>query len=345
MAILVGWSTAMLTIGLAGSQFAAGAALWLIAGTAWLLSIGVTGIDARGSAVSAATWLVMTAVWLSWRDVPDGASTVSAGALALLDRVPLFYVAAGGCLVLLTRSLTTMSGHPRDWAIGATLGLLGGAAVAAFSIRLTGADILARAAILRANERDYASAVVLYRGTIERDRSNDGALTHLADALMTQADAIADRGARDALLSQAGDALARAQAANPFEYHHPRNLAALQRRWARGLSPEERGPHLAEADRLYQLTTDLAPARGVIWAEWGNLEAERRKPSEALTKLDHAAALGAAIEAIAVSDVLLRAEGGDVTRPGAAARLSLDLKSRGYPALAALYADRAAAER
>src|SRR6185503_7487820 len=136
------------------------------------------------------------------------------------------------------------------------------------------------------------SAMALYRQAGERNPSNARAFTLLADALMSRADAAADTAERSALFKEANDALARARVADPFEYHHPRNLAALYRRWARVSAAEVRQGYQDEADRYYRAAADLAPNSGMLWAEWANLDAERGRMTDAFAKLDRAASLG-----------------------------------------------------
>lgn len=339
---LAGWSAAVMTIGLAGPGNGGGALAWLIVATTWALALGVTGADLRGIVKSAAMWLTVTVVWLVWRDSPRAGSP-QAVAMSLLEGLPLSYVAAAGCFVALSRSVSMGPMTKHSWPRITAPALVAGALAAVFSVRLTGADVLVRAGAQSLGVLDTASAIALFRDAADRDPTNDRALTQLGDALITQADATTDPGSRNAWLTQAAGALARARAADPFEYHHPRNLASLQRRWARRLPPGERGVHLEEADRYYREATELAPSAGALWAEWGNLDAERGRIVEAFAKLERAASLGSSVAAVSVADALLRATGGDVTRPDALARMGDDLKRRGYPALGLLYARKAAA--
>ena len=249
MAVLAGWTVAVLTVGLAGPQAESGGAVWLISATALVLAMSSTGIDRRSVAVSAATWLTVVSVWLLWPAPARGLASVPTSAAAMVGRVVVLYAAAAGCLAAVTRSLTRgPAAVTRQWRQTTAWSLSAAFLVALFSTRVASADVLTWFAGRSIRAHDYATAVALDEDAAGRDPSNDRALTQMADALMGQADAVGD-AARGALLARAGDALAQARAIDPFEYHHPRNLAALQRRWARRLPVNERRAHLAEADR------------------------------------------------------------------------------------------------
>jgi hypothetical protein len=334
LAILAGWSVAVLTIALSASLRAAGFSVWAIAATTWALAVVIIGVDAGRIVRSLIAWLAVVLVWLLWRDSP-GATSSFAAAVALAGRLPLFYVLAAVTMVM------TALARQRHWSSAIAVSVIAGSIVGGYAIRVTSADLLMPSAA-RLRESDGAAAIALYREAGGRNPSNARVFTQLADALMLQAEGIPEAPLRNARFKEASDALARAAVADPFEYHHPRNLAALHRRWARASAPNDRRAHQDDADRYYRAAAELAPDSGVLIAEWANLDAERGQMNDALARLDRAASLGAEREAAAIGDAIMRAERQDISNADLLRRASIELKERGYPALAALYARRAA---
>jgi tRNA1(Val) A37 N6-methylase TrmN6 len=110
------------------------------------------------------------------------------------------------------------------------------------------------------------------QGTMSPDARKAAATHELSGTLAELVAAMCRLGDRVALVlplqreAEARDALARARSVDPYEYHHPRNLAALQRRWARASPPDERRVHLDEADGFYGAATAMAPEAGTLWA-------------------------------------------------------------------------------
>lgn len=341
--VLVGWSAAVLMIGLAGPSVEPSLSASLIATVAWLLSLAVVGANPRGVAVSGMTWAGVCAVWFLWQASPAATISVDEAADALAARLPLFYVAALVCLVGVTGLLAAGRERWRHGVVSVAASLAAGGFAATMAVRMTGADVYAWSAARCAQRGDYRCALAQYRNAADRGPTNDQVLTQLAMTLMAQTDATSDPASADVLLAEAERALGRAQAFDPFDYHHPRNLAALRRSWARRAPQTARAAHLDEADRLYRTSTDLAPSNGVLWAEWANLDAERLQPGDAFTKLERAASLGAVSEAILVADALLQATGENMASPASFARVAAHLEARGCPVLADLYARRSTA--
>ncbi len=135
------------------------------------------------------------------------------------------------------------------------------------------------------------------------------------------------------------DVLTEARVRNPFDWLNVRNLASAHRVWA-AVDRPGRPAHLAAADRLFQEAAGLAPMNPRVWAEWGNVDAERGALHDAFAKLDRAATLYAAKSAGTVADAILRATGVDLNDPTSRARAAADLDRQGFHALASLYASR-----
>jgi hypothetical protein len=225
-----------------------------------------------------------------------------------------------------------------------SVGIVIAAAVAGpAAIHRSETDVLIGSAGVCERKGDVDCAVALYTEVGRRDGSDERAFTRLARVLADAANSPAGANRRDELFRNAADQLARAWSTDPFDYHHARNRGSVERMWARSLPPPGRAPHLEEADRWYAAAVALAPSSPTLWAEWANLKLERRRPDEALPLLEQSAALGVTNETSVLCDVLLRATGIDIERPGGFAQAAATLQERSYPRLAELYAKRAAA--
>ena len=89
----------------------------------------------------------------------------------------------------------------------------------------------------------------------------------------------------------------------------------------------------------------LAPTNPRVWAEWGNVDAERGALHDAFVKLDRAATLYGEESARTVASAILRATGVDLNDPTSVARAAAELDRQGFHALASLYAARAETPR
>jgi tetratricopeptide (TPR) repeat protein len=135
------------------------------------------------------------------------------------------------------------------------------------------------------------------------------------------------------------DVLTKARVRNPFDWLNIRNLASAHRVWAVVDRPG-RSTHLAAADRLFQEAAALAPTNPRVWAEWGNVDAERGALPDAFAKLDRAVTLHGEESARTVADAILRATGTDLKDQTNRARAAAELDRQGFHALASLYATR-----
>jgi hypothetical protein len=210
------------------------------------------------------------------------------------------------------------------------------------AVAVSTADVRLGVARSCEQQRDLSCAVSLYTAS-RGDRSDTRPSIRLAALLAGEAET-AGVERRDQLFRQAAAALTLAWSDDPFDYDHARNRGALERRWARRLPPGDRAPHLAEADRWYASAAGLAPAAPLLWEEWANLALERRRPDEALPRLERALALGLKTnEASTLADAWLRTTGIAADERQGFAEAVEEFRRRGYPKLAGLYAARAAA--
>lgn len=337
LAVLAGWASAIVLIGLIGAGGAGSASAWIVAGVAWAIAAVLVGGGMPTLAVSAAVGLATTLAWSALRGTANGA--IMQG-LELAGRVDGLYLAAAACFATLVWQLAA---RRSVWSI-AWVGVVAAALVAGrTAITVSAADVLVGAAHVCEEHGDLDCAVAEYAEAARRDPHDERAFARSARVLVRQAELQTGEAPRDALFEQAVEQLARAWAVDPFDYHNARNRGGLERGWARLVSPAGRERHLEEADRAYGSASGLAPSARTLWAEWANLKLERGRPTEALERLEHAAELGAAVEAASVGDALLGVMGIDVNAPGGLARAAGELRARGCPRLADLYMARSVA--
>ena len=245
--------------------------------------------------------------------------------------------AAAAYLVGATGTIPRRSRRIATPVLGA---LLFGVLTLAAGARTVRADMLAHLADGMQVARRTMEAEALQQRRVEITPESDVAWSALGRAELELAreetgSARADR------FSRALSALAEARRRSPLDWIHYRNQASAERQWA-AADPSARTAHLDAADRFYRQAAALAPAASMLWAEWGNADAERGALPEAFGKLERAADLGDLIDAKAVADVLLRATGIEVRDPGGPARAASRLEREGRPVLASLYAARPA---
>lgn len=323
-ALLTACAVALWRGGPTALAFAPGAAVVLAIG-AWLLSAPPVLARLPGPHVAAAASLGACLAHVF--EVQVGIATIAssitavAAAIVLVGQLPSPEAAAS--------DRRHRSSRVALAAIAVSVAIVGW-----IGVRFSTADILRQSGEVRAAAGDLASAERLFLSAAQRTPADADLQARIGQLRLSQADQAADAGARDRRYQQAVEAFERARAADPYEYHHRRSLAASYRRWARSAPPRERADRLSAANRYYEEATQRVPLNGVLFAEWGNLEAERGRLEEAFAKLDRAAALGATIEARKVVDALLAFTG---RQPGSPL-VAREFKRDGYPALAAMYA-------
>jgi tetratricopeptide (TPR) repeat protein len=235
------------------------------------------------------------------------------------------------------------SARRRAWAI---MTAIGGVALVVLIVgaRPARADVLARLSEgLEAGGQRWKEADALQEARVRLTPESDRAWAAWGGTALELArlGPPADQAAR---FERALAVLAEARVRDPFDWLNARNLASAQRVWAAADRPG-RSAHLAAADQLFQETVALAPANPRVWAEWGNVDAERGDLHSAFAKLDRAATLYGEEDALTVADAILRATGTDLKDPKSRARAAAELDRQGFHALASLYAARSRTPR
>jgi O-antigen ligase len=289
----------------------------------------------------AALTVIVTCLLMLWqykgiRDLASPVELLTAGDL-LSNQVFVWFIAYG-----LLAIAAAMAGGDRESSAGSAplLALAAAAPIAAAltfaAVRHVRADVFARLADRARQEEQWVEATALQRRRAEVAPESDVAWSALASAELDAASHI-NAPDRSSGFERASSAALEAYHRKPFDWLHVRNLASIERVWAIA-DKERRAEHLAAADRRLHQASTMAPGFAQLWAEWGNLEAERGSFHEAFAKLERAAALGGRRETMAVADAIFRASGLDVRDPNARARAVEQLNNDGCPALAALYA-------
>jgi len=261
------------------------AATWTIALATMAVAAAIGAIGVRGSVIAVVMPLAAAIVWLPLTD-PAAALGTQARALAAHSGMLAGFVA-----VVVTALVWRIAGGSIRGT--ASLRVSAGAAVAALvvgaaALHTSSADVAVGAGAACESNGDLVCALDRYQAALAVDPSNTRALTRLARVDIAQADRAPTDADRRAALDDAARHLAHASSADPYDYHHPRNEAALERRRAAHLPPSEDAPYYRRADRAYQAAIERAPAVPELWAERANLALEEQQPDAALSMLERA---------------------------------------------------------
>jgi len=194
---------------------------------------------------------------------------------------------------LLTRLLVAPRAPRREQAACAVVAALAAAVAWAVVLLPSRADRHARAGREMERRQDWSAAVNAYRSALALQPREPEYLTSLGRAFLEMAER-ADVTRRTDLYLAGEAPLRAALVRNPYDPHHPRNLAnAARRRAATTQDAGARSALLGEADRLFARATAAAPGMAPLWVDWGNVALALGSFDSALQRLDRAAALDA----------------------------------------------------
>ena len=242
------------------------------------------------SAVAPLLWTLYVRVVATHGAGDVQALTAYLGVLSLAS--PMQYGALlVAAIVLATATATDGATGSAVWLPAASMGAAIALAVSV-SISASRADVIARAGAGFERMGQYAEAAVAYR---EADRIRPNEETYLTNLgrVLIQLAASLEEPARSERFTDARDVLERARLHNPYSPYPPRNLASMVRIQARTATPDARAALLNEADREYQNAVSRSSGLPALWTEWANVDAERRRFDEALTKIQRAINLDA----------------------------------------------------
>jgi O-antigen ligase len=335
MAVLAGFASFLAFVALTPTSGATLAA-WATSAATLLVGHILVRSRARGLAISTVVAIVPAFLWIP---LSDAAAPPDVQSRALVDHVSMLAaVVAAAVGALAWRLSRETHGHAASTAgtIGAAIAV---AAVGSAAIHTSTIDVVLGAAAACEATADLTCARGQYAVALGIDSTDARALTRQARTLAAQADSSAGTESRDRLFEDAARLLRRAREADPYDYHHPRNQAALERLWTRRLRLTDRAQHLDRADEAYGAAIARAPLAGALWLERANLQLERSRPEDAMRMLERALALGADGHATRlVCDAALGALAVD-DHAGAAVEA---LRVRGLERLSSLYATPAA---
>ena len=292
-----------------------------------------------GSAVVVGVMWAVLAYWGATDGPPAGSDIVSA-ADWLSYRATVWYLMFGAAAVVIGSIAGSRTDGARRSHRMLFLAIPTGILSLVVGARTVRADILAHVGDQMKDAERWGEAEQVQRRRVQVTPESDAAWSALGGAEMelgrrAVGSERADRFARSVA------ALAEARRRDPWNWLHSRNQASAERVWA-AADPLVRAAHLRTADDFYRQAASLAPASARLWAEWGNVDAERGALPEALAKLERAAALGDDSDAEILADAILRATGTDVSVPGGLERAAAQFRREGRQTLAALYQARAA---
>jgi len=201
--------------------------------------------------------------------------------------------------------------------------------------RASRADIIAQLASRLEVEGRWSEAEALEAERVRLDPESDKAWSAWGSAQLERAKR-SNEAVQDAAFMHASSTIAEARRRNPFDWFHKRNQASVERAWA-AVNRQDRSRHLAAADRYFAEAAAEAPTFARLWAEWGNVDAERGDFPAAWLKLERAASLDDTFGAKTVADAIFRARGIDLQDSASRARVAEELRQQRLPTLASLY--------
>jgi tetratricopeptide (TPR) repeat protein len=146
------------------------------------------------------------------------------------------------------------------------------------NLNVTRADVLAKqgAAYERQGQLDVAE--VFYQAALDMQPAEDRYFLNMGRVYLEKARRAPDAGARDAAFRQGEEVLKQAQATNPLNMDHARNLASLHRVWAAVLKdtdPSGSEMHYEQSEQYYTQATNLSPNNAALWNDYALLRVER----------------------------------------------------------------------
>jgi O-antigen ligase/tetratricopeptide (TPR) repeat protein len=306
----------------------------------WWCSIGLAAawakesarIDVTGAPVQSRPAAGIAAAAVAVAAMAFGLSGANLGAHEATLLIAFFVVAS----VIVAMFIATTS--------GGTVHRCGAALVCATAIAIVltatvpdaaAADILAGDASRDEQAGRWTEAVALQEARVRLTPVSDVAWGALGRAELELARRT-DASARTAHFERARAAVAEARRLNPLDWFAIRNAASIERVWA-AADPDRRPMHLEAADRAFREASARAPTHPRLWAEWGNVDAERGNFHDAFVKLERAATLYGGTDAKVVTDAILRASGADLNHTASVTRAGQELRRLGFPTLASLY--------
>ncbi len=296
--------------------------LWLFLGS-WLFgALAVTAESAveQGEArrwpqrlgayalVSLGCWLLFCLFFIPWASTrPETGSTITVDDLLgfgthVANIVTLVYLFTFAIMALSAwiflreePSLPHVALRPPRWQAAlygvALLALV--PAITLTNLNISRADVLSKQGTGYERNRNWDAARVLYEEALRLQPDEDRYFLNLGRALLEKARTVRDTPAqRDPYLEEARAILEEAQATNPLNTDHTRNLANLHRAWAALLDDPSAAAEQREIARgYYERATALSPNNAALWNEWATLFLEQKDYAGARARLNQSLTL------------------------------------------------------
>lgn len=146
------------------------------------------------------------------------------------------------------------------------------------NLNVTRADVLAKQGAAYERQQQWEVAEVFYEAALGMQPAEDRYFLNMGRVYLEKARRAPDVASRDAAFRQGETVLLQAQATNPLNMDHARNLASLHRVWAAVLKdsdPAGSEMHYDLAEQFYTQATALSPNNAALWNDFALLRVER----------------------------------------------------------------------
>lgn len=173
------------------------------------------------------------------------------------------------------------------------------------NLNITRADVLAKQGAAYERQQQWEVAEVFYQAALDMQPAEDRYFLNMGRVYLEKARRAPDAATRDAAFRQGQAVLEKAQATNPLNMDHARNLASLHRVWAAVLKdtdPAGSQMHYDLSEQYYTQATTLSPNNAALWNDYALLRVER----DDVTGAEELFAKSLAIDAQYINTYILR---------------------------------------
>jgi tetratricopeptide (TPR) repeat protein len=146
------------------------------------------------------------------------------------------------------------------------------------NLNVTRADVLAKQGAAYERRQEWDVAEIFYQAALDMQSTEDRYFLNMGRVYLEQARRATTLADRDAAFRQGQDVLEKAQATNPLNMDHARNLASLHRVWAATIQADDPAgaeAHYASSEIYYAQATRLSPNNAAVWNDFALLRVER----------------------------------------------------------------------
>lgn len=150
--------------------------------------------------------------------------------------------------------------------------------IIATNLNVTRADVLAKQGAAYERQQQWEVAEVFYQAALDMQPAEDRYFLNMGRVYLEKARRAPDAASRDGAFRQGQAVLEQAQATNPLNMDHARNLASLHRVWGAVLKdtdPAGSQLHYDLSEQYYTQATNLSPNNAALWNDYALLRVER----------------------------------------------------------------------